>query len=404
MTGATTGTTAVSPTTHQVWIRSRGILLALVVLVVAGFVIAVIRSDGGHGRLDPRSTGPSGSRAVAELLKDGGVTTRVVTTLGEATAATGPGTTLLVAGPDLLSSSQQDALQKAMASSGGRSVLLAPGPDSVGTLAPGTSASTPAPVSAREPQCTFPAARRAGSADLGGERYITDNTLGSDSCYLVNGLPTLLRTDAPGTGDTVLLGSPDILYNERLGKEGNASLALQLLSSRPHLVWYLPSLSDGSAAGDDGTRDGRGDGHTGIGRLIPSGWLWATLQLAVAAVIAAVWRARRLGPLVSERLPAAVRASESTEGRARLYRKANARDRAASALRQATRNRLAPLLGVTLADVHSPDLLLPAVSAHLRNSDRDLRALLFGPAPADDASLIRLADQLDALEREVRTS
>lgn len=403
MTGATTATTAASPTTRQIWTRSRGILLVLVILIVAGFVIAVIRSSNGHGRLDPRSTDPSGSRAVAELLKDRGVTTRVVTTLDEATAAMGPDTTLLVAGPDLLNGRQQDVLRAAMNSSGGRSVLVAPGPASVGTLAPGTSADTPAPVSAREPQCSFPAARRAGSADLGGERYTTDNTLGSDSCYLAHGLPTLLRIDDPGTGDTVLLGAPDILYNDHLDKEGNASLALQLLGSHPHLIWYLPSLSDGSAAEDDGT-GGRGEGETGIGRLIPSGWLWGTLQLAVAAVLAAVWRARRLGPLVSERLPVAVRASETAEGRARLYRKANARDRAASALRQAARIRIATLLGVTVADAHSPEALLPAVSAHLRDGDRDLRPLLFGPAPADDAALIRLADQLDALEREVRTS
>ncbi|NUK12957.1 DUF4350 domain-containing protein, partial [Streptomyces lunaelactis] len=82
----------------------------------------------------------------------------------------------------------------------------------------------------------------------------------------------------------------------------------------------------------------------------------------------------------------------------------NARDRAASALRSATRTRLAPLLGVPPVDAHSPEALLPAVSAHLPNGDRDLKALLFGPAPADGNALIHLADQLDALEREVRTS
>ncbi|MEV0966539.1 DUF4350 domain-containing protein [Streptomyces sp. NPDC049910] len=399
MTGAMSGTTAVSPTSRQIWTRSRGILLVVLILVVAGFVIAVIRSGGGHGRLDPRSTDPSGSRAVAELLKERGVTTRVVTTLDEASTATGADTTLLVAGPDLLTGRQQEVLRTAMDTSGGRTVLVAPGGNSVGALAPGASADTTAPVSAREPQCTFPAARRAGNADLGGRRYTTDITLGSDSCYLVDGLPTLLRIGTQGAGDTVLLGAPDMLYNERLGHHGNASLALQLLGSRPHLVWYLPSLSDGSAAGD-----ARGEGGTGIGRLIPSGWLWGTLQLAVAAVLAAVWRARRMGPLVSERLPVAVRASESSEGRARLYRKANARDSAASALRQAARSRLAPLLGINVADAHSPEVLLPAVSAQLSDGDRDLRTLLFGPAPADDAALIRLADQLDALEREVRTS
>ncbi|GFH33805.1 DUF4350 domain-containing protein [Streptomyces pacificus] len=397
MTGVVSGTTAMSPTSRQIWTRSRGILLVLVILVVAGFVIAVIRSGGGLGRLDPRSTDPAGSRAVAALLKERGVTTRVVTTLDEATSATGRDTTLLVAGPNALTDRQQEILRAAMVASGGRTVLVAPGGNSVSALAPGAAADTAVPVSAVEPQCTFPAARRAGSADLGGRRYTAERTSGGDSCYLVGGLPALLRIDEPGTGDTVLLGAPDILYNERLGDHGNASLALQLLGSRAHLVWYLPSLSDGSTTG------GRGEGETGIGRLIPPGWLWGTLQLTVAAVLAAVWRGRRLGPLVSERLPVAVRASESSEGRARLYRKANARDSAASALRQATRSRLGPLLGVTSADAHSPESLLPAVSAHLPGGDHDLRTLLFGPAPADDAALIRLADQLDALERQVRT-
>ncbi|MFF4230353.1 DUF4350 domain-containing protein [Streptomyces sp. NPDC001820] len=399
MTGATLSSTSMSPTGNQVWTRTRGLLLALVVIVAAGFAMAALRSGDQHGRLDPRSADPSGSRAVAELLKDRGVSIRVVTTLDEATAAAGPGTTLLVTAPDLLTDQQQGTLRTATANSGGRTVLLSAGPTSLDALAPGVDSEIPAPVSARTPQCSLPAARSAGNADLGGERYST-RTPGADSCYPSDGLPTLVRIDDPGRGETVLLGSPDILYNHRLDKHGNASLALQLLGSRTHLVWYLPSLSDSSAA-QDGTD---GDTDSTFLELVPSGWLWGTLQLTLAAALAAIWRARRLGPLVTERLPVAIRASESTEGRARLYRKANARDRAASALRSATRTRLAPLLGVPPNDAHSPAALLPAISAHLPTGDRDLKALLFGPAPANDIALVHLADQLDALEREVRTS
>ncbi|HZX38037.1 MAG TPA: DUF4350 domain-containing protein [Streptomyces sp.] len=399
MTGATLSSTSMSPTGRQVWTRARGLLLALVILVAAGIAMAALRSGDQHGRLDPRSADPSGSRAVAELLEDRGVTTRAVTTLDEATTAAGPDTTLLVTAPDLLTEHQQETLRTATANSGGRTVLLSAGPASLDVLAPGVDSEIPAPVSARTPACSLPAARSAGNADLGGERYSTE-TPGADSCYPSDGLPSLLRIDDPGNGDTVLLGSPDILYNHRLDKHGNASLALQLLGSRTHLVWYLPSLSDSSAAEDN--TDGDTD-STFLG-LIPSGWLWGTLQLTLAAVLAAIWRARRLGPLVTERLPVAIRASESTEGRARLYRKVNARDRAASALRSATRSRLAPLLGVPPTDAHSPAALLSAVSAHLPTGDRDLKALLFGPAPANDIALVHLADQLDALEREVRTS
>ncbi|MFE7779135.1 DUF4350 domain-containing protein [Streptomyces sp. NPDC057445] len=402
MTAATAGTTSTSLTSRQIWTRSRGVLLVLVILVAAGIAIAALQSGEQHGRLDPRSADRAGSRAVAELLKAQGVDTHVVTTLDEATAATGPDTTLLVVTPDLLTNRQQEALRTAMAPSGGRTVLVAAGPPSVGVLAPGVRAESRTSVSARAPECGFPAAQRAGRTDIGGERYTTDDlTTPAEACYPSGGLPTLVRIDDPGDGDTVLLGSPDILYNERLAEQGNASLALQLLGSRPHLVWYLPSLSDDSAVPEGGDDE---SGASSVGGLIPSGWLWGTLQLLIAAALAAIWRARRLGPLVAERLPVAIRASESTEGRARLYRKANARDRAASVLRSATRTRLAPLLGVAPADAHAPDVLLHAVSAHLDAGDRDIRTLLFGPAPADDASLVHLADQLDALEREVRTS
>ena len=386
--------TSASPTARQVWTRSRGVALALVLLVVAAVAIAVVRSDARHGRLDPRSADPSGSRAVAELLADRGVDTRVVSTLDEAADAAGPDTTLLVAVPDLLTPRQQTRLRTATKNSGGRTVLVASGIASVERLAPGVMADPANSLdSTLEPGCDLPAAVRAGSADTGGIRYSSAHPE-ADECYRSQRLPTLLRIPAPsGDGDTVLLGAPDILLNHRLDEHGNASLALQLLGSRPHLVWYLPTPADATA----GTED-----EKSFFDLLPSGWLWGTLQLFVAAALAALWRARRLGPLVPEKLPVAIRASETVEGRARLYRKADARDRAALALRSATRIRLAPLVGVPGTQAHSPEALLPALSARLDGDGPSLRTLLFGPPPGDDAALIRLADQLDALERQVR--
>ncbi|MEU9466628.1 DUF4350 domain-containing protein [Streptomyces avermitilis] len=391
---ATLPSTSASPTARQVWTRARGVVLALVILLASAVAIAVIRSGDQHGRLDPRSADPYGSRAVAELLADRGVSTRVVTTLSEARTAVGPGTTLLIAVPDLLTNRQQSVLYSATESSGGRTVLIAAKSPSIGTLAPGVTADPALSFDSKlTPGCELPAARRAGAADTGGIRYTT-SVSNADSCYPSDGLPTLVRVPAAsGNGDTVVLGAPDILYNDRLDEQGNASLALQLLGSRSHLVWYLPSLSDDSAT-DTGDRT--------FMDLLPSGWLWGTLQLFIAAGLAALWRARRLGPLVPERLPVAIRASETIEGRARLYRKANARDRAAAALRSTTRTRLAPLVGVPVAQAHAPEALLPALSAHLRNDGQALHTLLFGPPPRDDAALISLADQLDALEREVR--
>ncbi|NBE50997.1 DUF4350 domain-containing protein [Streptomyces boluensis] len=393
MTGAGPPPTSVAATPRQVWTRSRGLLLGFTVLLVAGIAIAAIRSGGQHGRLDPRSADPYGSRAVSELLADRGVTTRVVTTTKAAAAASGPDTTLLVTSPDRLTKKQQATLRSATESSAGRTLLLAPGQPSVSTLVPGVRAEQPGHETTLKPGCSLPEAERAGTADTGGIRYSTDLP-GTSSCYRSEGLPTLMHLPS-GRGDTVLLGAPDILYNDRLDEHGNASLALQLLGSRPHLVWYLPSISDSSAA-DGGDRSFFG--------LIPSGWRWGALQLAIAAVLAALWRGRRLGPLVQERLPVVIRASETVEGRARLYSKAKARDRAAKALRSATRARLAPLVGVPLARAHTPEPLLPAISARLPATSVDLYDVLFGPPPPNDTALIALADRLDALEGEVRTS
>lgn len=394
---ATLPSTSVSPTVRQVWTRARGVVLALVLLLIGGVAIAVVHSDARHGALDPRSADPYGSRAVAELLADRGVSTRVVTTLNEVRTAAGPRTTVLVAAPDLLTHRQQNALRTATARSGGRTVLVAASTWSVERLAPGVTADPATSYgSTLSPDCTLPAAQHAGSADTGGIRYSTSH-LDADSCYPSERLATLVRLPAAsGGGDTVVLGAPDILYNNRLDKQGNASLALQLLGSRPHLVWYLPSLADNSVPD---TSD-----QKGFFDLLPSGWLWGTLQLFIAAAVAAFWRARRLGPLVPEKLPVAIRASETVEGRARLYRKANARDRAAAALRSATRTRLAPLVGVPVSQAHAPEALLPALSAHLHGDGQTLHSLLFGPPPGDDAALIALTDQLDALEREVRRS
>ncbi|MFD9412776.1 DUF4350 domain-containing protein [Streptomyces sp. NPDC059989] len=387
--------------------RIRRALAVLAVLAAGAAILAALNSGTRHGLLDPRSADPSGSRAVAELLKDHGVTTRVVTTAREAADAAGPRTTLLVTDPDRLGAAQRSTIHSAMDLSGGRTVLLAPGSHSLPDLAPGVRTKGDAPTDDLAPNCTLPAASTAGRAATGGGLRYTTTLPRATACYPSDGHPTLLLLPTGTTGDTVLLGSGTILLNENLADEGNASLALQLLGSRPNLVWYMPSLADSDPA------DGGSGQDKSLFDLVPSGWYWALLQLFVAAVLAALWRARRLGPLVTEKLPVVIRASEATEGRARLYRKAGARDRAATVLRAAARERLAALVGVPHTQAHDPLSLVPAVSAHLsslsgRSGDPagppDVSTLLFGPTPSDDAALVALADHLDALEREVRTS
>ncbi|MFE3289030.1 DUF4350 domain-containing protein, partial [Streptomyces sp. NPDC059233] len=154
--------------------RIRTGLVVLGVLAAGVTVLAALNSGTRHGLLDPRSADPSGSRAVSELLKERGVTTRVVTTAREAAAATGPRTTLLVTDPDRLGATQRRQIAWASDLSGGRTILIGPTSHSLTELAYGVHTKGDADPKTLAPDCAFPAATTAGRAGLGdGLRYTT---------------------------------------------------------------------------------------------------------------------------------------------------------------------------------------------------------------------------------------
>jgi hypothetical protein len=97
-----------------------------------------------------------------------------------------------------------------------------------------------------------------------------------------------------------------------------------------------------------------------------------------------------------------VRASETVEGRGKLYRSRRASDRAADALRTATLQRLLPRLGL------KPNAEQAAIVATIaQRSGQDPNHVghaLFGPPPATDDDLVNLANALDNIERQVAQS
>ncbi|MEU6646591.1 DUF4350 domain-containing protein [Saccharomonospora sp. NPDC046836] len=357
--------TSVSPDARRVWRATRAPLLILLVVLATGILLSLVR-DGGGASLDPDSAAPDGSRAVARLLAAQGVRIEPQYTSDGLDPA---GATLLVTRPDLVSTQTL----RGLAERAGAVVLLAPNQETLDAVAPAMSAQGPLEERVREPQCALPDAEAAGAVTLGGTAY-----RGETTCY--NG--ALARV-----GTTTVLGSHTPLTNAALADEGNAALAMRLLGGRERLVWYAPS------AGDPGLRGGQ----ESLYDLLPPGWVFGAAQVGVAAVLFALWRARRLGPVVTERLPVVVRAAETVEGRARLYRRSGATDHAGQTLRQATCERLLPLLGLTLDA--EPQAVLAAIAAR---TGWDAAAVLYGPPPADDTTLVRLADALDELERAVR--
>ena len=117
---------------------------------------------------------------------------------------------------------------------------------------------------------------------------------------------------------------------------------------------------------------------------------WWIVAAVVTAIVAAVWRGRRFGPLVEERLPVTVRASETMHGRARLTAQTGDSAHAAAALRDGAVRRLGKRLGLS-------QRATPAQIAYAIPHEPALSQLFTGPLPANDAELASFARALGAI-------
>lgn len=370
----------------QRWRTGRWIAVALVVIAVLSAVSAVLTAPRPGGRMDPNSTDSDGAHALVALLRDRGVDVVVARDVADVERAARPDSLLLAAetywtrGADLL-----DRLRSVP----GDRLLIEPTARVREALAPGIRIDSASALTA-EPDCDLREANRAGVVQLGpSDTYAKAGDTDLTRCY--GG--ALVRYRADGRTVTVL-GSADFMTNGGLLKQGNAALAMNLTGERPRLIWYAPQKAEG-----DGSASSLG---ATITDLIPDAVNWIVWQLCLVVILLAVWQGRRLGPLVAEKLPVVVRASETVEGRARLYRSHRARGQAAEALRTATLQRLAPRLGLGVNA--SPTAVVAAVAQRCRGDEATVHQLLFGPAPSTDSDLLHLAHALDDIERQVTTS
>ncbi|MDQ6874592.1 MAG: DUF4350 domain-containing protein, partial [Actinomycetota bacterium] len=264
-----------------------------------------------------------------------------------------------------------------------RLVVVDPSPGALRELTTELALSGNGPVKLQSPGCDDPVATTAGDADTGGSRYRLVGTEGGPRCY--GGSLVTARSTAGQA--VVAVGTPDPFTNDRLAANGNAALTLGLLGTGDAVWWVLPGPSGSAGAGQ----------RRSLLQVLPR-WVGPALwELALVFVLLALWRGRRLGPVVTEPLPVVVRAAETVEGRARLYRRARARDSTSDALREGARARLVPFLG--LGADPAPAVLVESVAGRTRRTPAEVGALLFGAAPSDDPGLVRLAGALDQLVR-----
>jgi hypothetical protein len=373
--------------------RQRRPVLAITAFVLlAAIAAALLRPPPAVvGYLSPQDTGPSGGRAIADILAGRGHPVRTVTTVPDAVGAAGAGTTLVITSPDLLSPAGLRSLGRARADL----VVIEPDRAALHALAPGLTLTGDTPVTVLAPGCSLPAAALAGPAGLGGPGLATapgaaapgGPLAGAARCYPAGGQPTLVRFRSAGRLVTVLgTGAP--LTNHDLPRQGDAALAINLLSTAGPITWLVPQPGPPGAAGPPSTSS-----------LEPLAARLVEVQLALALLLTALWRARRLGPLITERLPVVVRASETVEGHARLYRSRRARDRVAATLRASALTRLAPAVGLPASA--APEAVTAGLAARSTLDAARLADLLYGAAPDSDMALVTLAGDLDALEGEV---
>ncbi|HEY5360259.1 MAG TPA: DUF4350 domain-containing protein [Streptosporangiaceae bacterium] len=385
-TGA--GSSAAGPTAADRWRQLRVPVAIIVFVLLAGTAIALLQPGPAvTGYLSPDGTGAGGSHALADILTARGHSVRTVTTVEAAVADAGPGTTLMITSPYLLTAGELHALGRTPASL----VIAEPDADALAALAPRVTQGASTPVRPLPPACTLRAATLAGPADLGGLGLrVRPGTPGAARCYRTGGLATLVQLRS-GSYLVTVLSSGDPLTNAYLARQGNAALAINLLSAGGQVVWLVPSFPS-SVAPAGGSRS--------FASLVPLAAYLVAIQLGVALLLTALWRARRLGPLVTERLPVVVRASETVEGHARLYQSRRARGRVATALRAGAAARLTPAIG--LPPAATPAAVTAALAARSTLDEARVADLLYGQAPGTDTALIRLASDLDALEEEVR--
>ena len=368
------------------WRRHRVVVLLVLGMVLVAAAIAVTQARSAGGQLDPRSAEPDGGRALATLLGERGVRVERVTDQAALTTGATDRTAIFVAFSRLL---RDDGGRAVGELSTGTVVLVSPGAEVLETVTDDVRRESIGTVGVRAPGCSEPAAEAAGQVLIGGTTFSTEDGAG---CYgEVGDYAPLVTGRTRGGARLVVLGTGRPFTNRELHREGNAALGLSLLGadgSAGELRWLVPG--PGGSTGEDS-----------LPSILPTWVVPAGLQLLLAGLLLALWRGRRLGPPVTEPLPVVVRAAEAVEGRARLYRRAQARDRAAEALRAGALARLVPRLGIDspAGGEPPPEAVVAAVASRSGHPDAEVHAMLFGPPPADDAGLVRLADTLDAMVR-----
>jgi hypothetical protein len=327
--------------------------------------------------LDPRSDGPLGTSALVSLLEGLGADVELSVGLPDG------GDDVALVLTDRLDEQQTDDL-RTWVGAGGTLVVT----DPASSLMPQAAL----PPDPEEPPelgrgiCTLAALADVATVDAGTPvRLPTTGSFGS--CLGSRDFAFVVAT-AVGDGEIVALGGAAFVTNDRLGDADNAVLAAAILA---------PGASTRVRFVDAPIPAGGGDKT--LYELVSGGVRRAGLQLGVAFLLYAAWRAIRLGRPVREERPVEIAGSELVAATGRLLERGRAPGEAAEVLRDGLRRALRSRLGVP---AHLAPGAMAQVVAERSGLDRSLADVAVGDDPVTtDDQLVAVAHAVASVHQEV---
>ena len=367
----------VTPTARERFTAARPMIIIVVFSLLFVIVASMLPKAGyNNAPVGIRNKEGDGARALAQVLGDHGISVREVN--AQQAASVDENTTLVVIFPARMTDSMAQAIETRT------NVVYVGLEEEHGSHSPYLQGLR----SQREyssktwltPGCTSDIADR--TQHLQASDYVLSGPAsGWHLCFSDDGKNYAYAERSDSDRFRALIPDSLRLRNRAITEGGNT------IGRTPKVAWYSPTRSDTPT----GTSQ---DGMPASPYLMP-----AFLMIIAACLLAGLARGRRLGPLTPERLPIEVPASETLIGKARLMRSQRAYEHAAQALRSSTASRIATALGV--AHTADREALTHAMEQRGLPASR-CSALLWGPPPTSEKALIRLANDLDALEKEIR--
>jgi hypothetical protein len=358
--------------------RTRTIWFWIAIVAAAVVVgLAVGPSPSGGAAFDPRSTSGNGTKALVLLME------RLGAKVSLTADVPAPGVDVAVVFSDQLSADRLNGLV-GWTVGGGRLIVADPS-SSLQRSGAGRVVNGILALDHVNGPCPAAGLDDVGRVDTGGSLFLR-LPAGATGCFPA-GDAYLLVTERVGQGRFVGLGGAGPFTNALLAKDDNSVLAADLLLPRPGASVAIM------------LRSPVGGGRRSLWQLLNRPTKLAAIQLLLAVVIVALWRARRLGSPVYEDQPVQVAGSELTVAVGNLMERAGRRDAAGALLRVGLRRWLGERLG--LGPSATPAQLADATATRTAIRHERLVGLLEDRPVASDGELVELAQSIEGVRQEV---